>query len=124
MSATVLSGKELATAIRTETAAKAAELTAAGTPPKLAVVVPTADESSAHLGEELLQLLVRVEDSVARQPAGRQTRKCAGRTVLRSASGRRVGNESRASMRYSLTWPSAASAALRRCSSASASSRC
>ncbi len=47
MSATVLSGRELAAAIRTETAAKAAELTAAGTPPKLAVVVATADESSA-----------------------------------------------------------------------------
>ncbi|WP_411142454.1 tetrahydrofolate dehydrogenase/cyclohydrolase catalytic domain-containing protein [Streptomyces sp. x-80] len=47
MSATVLSGKELAAAIRAETTAKAAELTAAGTPPKLAVVVATADESSA-----------------------------------------------------------------------------
>ena len=47
MSATVLSGKELATAIRTESAAKAAELTVAGTPPKLAVIVPTAGESSA-----------------------------------------------------------------------------
>ncbi|MEV6985846.1 bifunctional 5,10-methylenetetrahydrofolate dehydrogenase/5,10-methenyltetrahydrofolate cyclohydrolase [Sphaerisporangium sp. NPDC051017] len=47
MSATVLSGKELAAAIRTQTAAKAAELSAAGTPPKLAVVVATADESSA-----------------------------------------------------------------------------
>ena len=47
MSATVLSGTELATAIHTETAAKAAQLTAAGTPPKLAVIVPTADGSSA-----------------------------------------------------------------------------
>ncbi len=47
MSATVLSGKELAATIRTETSAKAAELTEAGTPPKLAVVVATADESSA-----------------------------------------------------------------------------
>jgi len=47
LSATVLSGKELATAIRTESAAKAAELTVAGTPPKLAVIVPTAGESSA-----------------------------------------------------------------------------
>ncbi|WP_326825448.1 bifunctional 5,10-methylenetetrahydrofolate dehydrogenase/5,10-methenyltetrahydrofolate cyclohydrolase [Streptosporangium sp. NBC_01756] len=47
MSATVLSGKEPAAAIRTETAARAAELTAAGTPPRLAVVVATADESSA-----------------------------------------------------------------------------
>jgi methylenetetrahydrofolate dehydrogenase (NADP+)/methenyltetrahydrofolate cyclohydrolase len=43
----VLSGKELAAAIRAEAAAEAAALTAAGTPPKLAVVVATADESSA-----------------------------------------------------------------------------
>jgi methylenetetrahydrofolate dehydrogenase (NADP+) / methenyltetrahydrofolate cyclohydrolase len=47
VTATVLSGRELAAAIRTETAAKATQLTAAGTPPKLAVVVATADESSA-----------------------------------------------------------------------------
>ncbi|MGH3567797.1 MAG: bifunctional 5,10-methylenetetrahydrofolate dehydrogenase/5,10-methenyltetrahydrofolate cyclohydrolase [Pseudonocardia sp.] len=47
MSAAVLSGTELAAAIRTETAAKAAALTQAGTPPKLAVVVATVDESSA-----------------------------------------------------------------------------
>jgi methylenetetrahydrofolate dehydrogenase (NADP+) / methenyltetrahydrofolate cyclohydrolase len=47
MSAVVLSGKELASAIRAETSAEAAELAAAGTPPKLAVVVATADESSA-----------------------------------------------------------------------------
>jgi methylenetetrahydrofolate dehydrogenase (NADP+)/methenyltetrahydrofolate cyclohydrolase len=47
VSATVLSGRELAAAIRTETAAKAAGLAEAGTPPRLAVVVATADESSA-----------------------------------------------------------------------------
>ncbi|MFC6082956.1 bifunctional 5,10-methylenetetrahydrofolate dehydrogenase/5,10-methenyltetrahydrofolate cyclohydrolase [Sphaerisporangium aureirubrum] len=47
MTATALSGKELATEIRAETAARAAELTAAGRPPTLAVVVATADESSA-----------------------------------------------------------------------------
>ncbi|GLX08702.1 bifunctional 5,10-methylenetetrahydrofolate dehydrogenase/5,10-methenyltetrahydrofolate cyclohydrolase [Microbispora sp. NBRC 16548] len=47
MSARVLSGKELAASIRTEAAERAAALTAAGTPPKLAVVVATADESSA-----------------------------------------------------------------------------
>jgi methylenetetrahydrofolate dehydrogenase (NADP+)/methenyltetrahydrofolate cyclohydrolase len=47
LSATVLSGKDLATAIRTRTATEAAALAAAGTPPKLAVVVATADESSA-----------------------------------------------------------------------------
>ena len=47
MSASVLSGKELGAAVRAEATAEAAELTAAGTPPKLAVVVATADESSA-----------------------------------------------------------------------------
>lgn len=47
MSADVLSGKELAAAVRGETAARAAELTAAGRPPQLAVVTATADESSA-----------------------------------------------------------------------------
>ncbi|MGH3912311.1 MAG: bifunctional 5,10-methylenetetrahydrofolate dehydrogenase/5,10-methenyltetrahydrofolate cyclohydrolase [Pseudonocardiaceae bacterium] len=47
MSATVLAGKELAGSIRAEAAARTAELAAAGTTPKLAVVVATADESSA-----------------------------------------------------------------------------
>jgi methylenetetrahydrofolate dehydrogenase (NADP+)/methenyltetrahydrofolate cyclohydrolase len=42
-----LSGKELAAGIRAEVAAAAVELAAAGTPPRLAVVVATADESSA-----------------------------------------------------------------------------
>ena len=42
-----LSGRELAAEIRAATAARAAELTAAGRPPRLAVVVATADEASA-----------------------------------------------------------------------------
>jgi methylenetetrahydrofolate dehydrogenase (NADP+)/methenyltetrahydrofolate cyclohydrolase len=42
-----LSGTEPAAAIRARVGAEAAELTAAGTPPRLAVVVATADESSA-----------------------------------------------------------------------------
>jgi methylenetetrahydrofolate dehydrogenase (NADP+) / methenyltetrahydrofolate cyclohydrolase len=42
-----LSGTELAAGIRAEVAPAAAELAAAGTPPRLAVVVATADESSA-----------------------------------------------------------------------------
>ena len=42
-----LSGTELAAGIRAEVAAAAADLTAAGTQPRLAVVVATADESSA-----------------------------------------------------------------------------
>jgi methylenetetrahydrofolate dehydrogenase (NADP+) / methenyltetrahydrofolate cyclohydrolase len=41
------SGTDLAAGIRAELAAAAAHLTAAGTPPRLAVVVTTADESSA-----------------------------------------------------------------------------
>ncbi|MGY1806945.1 bifunctional 5,10-methylenetetrahydrofolate dehydrogenase/5,10-methenyltetrahydrofolate cyclohydrolase [Blastococcus sp. SYSU D00669] len=42
-----LDGRELAAGIRAEVAAEAAALAAAGTPPRLAVVVATADESSA-----------------------------------------------------------------------------
>ena len=42
-----LPGKELAASIRAATAARAAELTAAGTQPRLAVVTATDDESSA-----------------------------------------------------------------------------
>ncbi|MER5320583.1 bifunctional 5,10-methylenetetrahydrofolate dehydrogenase/5,10-methenyltetrahydrofolate cyclohydrolase [Streptosporangium roseum] len=47
MSARPLSGRDLAAAIRTDAAERAAELAAAGRPPKLAVVTATADESSA-----------------------------------------------------------------------------
>lgn len=47
MTAALLAGKELAAAIRAETTTMAAGLAAAGTPPKLAVVVATADESTA-----------------------------------------------------------------------------
>ncbi|PYC87499.1 bifunctional 5,10-methylene-tetrahydrofolate dehydrogenase/5,10-methylene-tetrahydrofolate cyclohydrolase [Streptomyces tateyamensis] len=47
MSALVLSGRELAAAIRAEAGNRAAELTAEGRPPQLAVVTATADESSA-----------------------------------------------------------------------------
>ena len=43
----VLSGRELAASIRAETAERAAELTAAGRQPRLAVVTATADEASA-----------------------------------------------------------------------------
>ncbi len=42
-----LGGRELAAELRARTAETAAALTAAGTPPRLAVVVATADESSA-----------------------------------------------------------------------------
>ncbi|MGH3937756.1 MAG: bifunctional 5,10-methylenetetrahydrofolate dehydrogenase/5,10-methenyltetrahydrofolate cyclohydrolase [Pseudonocardiaceae bacterium] len=47
MSATVLTGRELAGVIRVAAAARAAELAAAGTTPRLAVVIATEDESSA-----------------------------------------------------------------------------
>ena len=42
-----LAGRELAAEIRAATAARAADLTAAGRPPRLAVVTATADEASA-----------------------------------------------------------------------------
>lgn len=47
MSGVALSGRELAATIRAETAVQAAALAAAGTPPRLAVVVATADSASA-----------------------------------------------------------------------------
>ncbi|PPK71184.1 bifunctional 5,10-methylenetetrahydrofolate dehydrogenase/5,10-methenyltetrahydrofolate cyclohydrolase [Actinokineospora auranticolor] len=47
MSALVLSGKELASAIRADVAERASALAAAGVPPRLVVVVATADEASA-----------------------------------------------------------------------------
>jgi methylenetetrahydrofolate dehydrogenase (NADP+) / methenyltetrahydrofolate cyclohydrolase len=43
----VLSGRELAAEIRAGVAARAAELAAAGRPPRLAVIIATADEGSA-----------------------------------------------------------------------------
>ena len=47
LAARELSGRELAAEIRAATTVRAAELTAAGRPPRLAVVVATADEGSA-----------------------------------------------------------------------------
>jgi methylenetetrahydrofolate dehydrogenase (NADP+)/methenyltetrahydrofolate cyclohydrolase len=51
----VLSGRELAASIRSETAARAAELTAAGRMPTLAVVTATADQASAWYVRSLSQ---------------------------------------------------------------------
>ena len=48
-----LSGRDLAAEIRAATAGLAAELTAAGRPPRLAVVVATADEASAWYVRQL-----------------------------------------------------------------------
>src|ERR1700722_9590222 len=47
MSGKWLSGRELAAEIRAGTAARAAELTGAGRPPRLAIVTALADEASA-----------------------------------------------------------------------------
>jgi methylenetetrahydrofolate dehydrogenase (NADP+)/methenyltetrahydrofolate cyclohydrolase len=47
MSATSLSGRELAASIRAQTATAAAAAAQAGTPPQLAIVIATDDESSA-----------------------------------------------------------------------------
>jgi methylenetetrahydrofolate dehydrogenase (NADP+)/methenyltetrahydrofolate cyclohydrolase len=47
MSAVLLSGRELAASIRASVAERAAGLTAAGRPPRLAVIIATADEGSA-----------------------------------------------------------------------------
>ncbi len=47
MSAVLLSGRELAASVRASVAERAAELAAAGQPPRLAVIIATADEGSA-----------------------------------------------------------------------------
>jgi methylenetetrahydrofolate dehydrogenase (NADP+)/methenyltetrahydrofolate cyclohydrolase len=47
MSAVLLSGRELAASVRASVAERAASLTAAGRPPRLAVIIGTADEGSA-----------------------------------------------------------------------------
>jgi methylenetetrahydrofolate dehydrogenase (NADP+)/methenyltetrahydrofolate cyclohydrolase len=55
-----LSGRELAAEIRAGTAARAAELTAAGRPPRLAVVTATDDEASAWYVRSLASAAARV----------------------------------------------------------------
>jgi len=55
----VLSGRELAASVRAETAARAAELTAAGRTPTLAVVTATADEASAWYLRSLTRTATR-----------------------------------------------------------------
>jgi len=54
-----LSGRELAAEIRAATAARAAELTAAGRPPRLAVVTATGDEASAWYVRSLARTAVK-----------------------------------------------------------------
>ncbi len=60
MSARVLSGKELAAVIRAQITDQAAGLTAAGTTPRLAVVVATDDESSAWYVSSLAKAAAKV----------------------------------------------------------------
>ena len=55
----VLSGRELAASIRSDTAARAAGLAAAGRPPRLAVVTATADEASAWYVRTLTRAAVK-----------------------------------------------------------------
>ena len=55
-----LAGRELAAAIRSETAARAAELTAAGPVPTLAVVTATGDEASAWYVRTLARTAAKV----------------------------------------------------------------
>jgi hypothetical protein len=55
-----LSGRELAADIRAGTAAQAAGLTAAGRPPRLAVVTVTADEASAWYVRSLATAAAKV----------------------------------------------------------------
>ncbi len=55
-----LSGRELAAQIRAATAARAAELTATGRPPRLAVVSATADEASASYVRSIANAAARV----------------------------------------------------------------
>ena len=59
MAARELSGRELAAEIRAATAARAAELTAAGRPPRLAVVVAAADEASTWYVRSLARTAVK-----------------------------------------------------------------
>ncbi|MEU0940215.1 MULTISPECIES: bifunctional 5,10-methylenetetrahydrofolate dehydrogenase/5,10-methenyltetrahydrofolate cyclohydrolase [unclassified Embleya] len=60
MTATVLAGKDLAAAIRAETATRAALLAEAGSPVTLAVVVATADESSAWYVRSIARAAAKV----------------------------------------------------------------
>ncbi|MEV4626978.1 bifunctional 5,10-methylenetetrahydrofolate dehydrogenase/5,10-methenyltetrahydrofolate cyclohydrolase [Micromonospora sp. NPDC049523] len=60
MSGLLLGGRELAAAIRAETAQRAALLTAAGTPPQLTVVVATDDEASAWYVRSISTAAVKI----------------------------------------------------------------
>jgi methylenetetrahydrofolate dehydrogenase (NADP+)/methenyltetrahydrofolate cyclohydrolase len=78
-----LSGRELAAEIRAATAARAAELTAAGRPPRLAVVTATADEASAWYVRSLARTAAKDVDganptSLGRLVTGRRRRGAPG----------------------------------------------
>jgi methylenetetrahydrofolate dehydrogenase (NADP+)/methenyltetrahydrofolate cyclohydrolase len=65
MSGLLLGGRELAAAIRAETAQRAAALAAAGTPPRLTVVVATDDEASAWYVRSISAAAVKIGISCA-----------------------------------------------------------
>jgi methylenetetrahydrofolate dehydrogenase (NADP+) / methenyltetrahydrofolate cyclohydrolase len=79
MAARELSGRELAAEIRAATAARAAELTAAGRPPRLAVVTATADEASVWYVRSLARTAVKagiacdVTDLIPNEPDRRES---------------------------------------------------
>jgi methylenetetrahydrofolate dehydrogenase (NADP+) / methenyltetrahydrofolate cyclohydrolase len=83
-----LSGRELAAEIRAGTAAQAAELTAAGRAPRLAVVTATADEASAWYVRSLAGAAAKVGvscdviDLVAAEPGDAAARTRAALTEL------------------------------------------
>ena len=77
-----LTGAKLATEIRARVAVLAAALTEAGRPPRLAVVVATADESTAWYVRSIAAAASKVGIaswiSGAPQPARRSRRRCTG----------------------------------------------
>ena len=96
LAARQLSGRELAAEIRAATAARAAELTAAGRPPRLAVVVATADEASTWYVRSLARAAATagigcdVTDLVPNEPERPESQRAtvAGiRTALTTLSG-------------------------------------
>ena len=93
-----LGGRELAAAIRAAVAERAAELAAAGRPPRLAVVTATADEASAWYVRSLGRAAAKagiacdVTDLVPDSPAGRRRRRfrSSGRTLAALSGDPRV----------------------------------
>jgi len=93
MAARELSGRELAAEIRAATAARAAELTAAGRPPRLAVVVATADEASTWYVRSLARTAVKagitcdVTDLIPNEPDRPESQQATLVGILATLSG-------------------------------------